>query len=408
MQTQAAGGLNERRVPPAWLVGASQLPFGVTCGFVITALPFLLTKAGVSVDRVATVSATVMSPTFWGFLVTPLVDVGFSRRTYVLLTAAISACCVFGALWRLTPSHLGWFTALLLVGELSIVVFSNASAGWMSEFVPDETRGRVGGWINAANLGAGALGAMISLELAEKFALPIVGLVLAASIFLPVLTVLWFPAPHRPKLRMREILSGTLRNVWQVSKTRECLLGFALFLSPASCAAAINLFSGLGKDFRTDPQWVIWVTGAGCAISSSIGALVGGYLADRIRRSSAYLFAGISGALIALAMAFVPHGPASFTAGVLAYNATAGISYAAFTALGLQLVGKDHPAASTQFALFGAAANGAIVYMTWVDGQGYRLFGARGLLFVDALASLCAATILLLVLRRAGRLVRAV
>ncbi len=54
--------------------------FRLVAGFVVTALPFLLSKAGVSVDRIATVSAVALSPTFWAFLLTPIVDVGFSRR----------------------------------------------------------------------------------------------------------------------------------------------------------------------------------------------------------------------------------------------------------------------------------------------------------------------------------------
>jgi hypothetical protein len=32
-----------------------------------------------------------------------------------------------------------------------------------------------------------------------------------------------------------------------------------------------------------------------------------------------------------------------------------------------------------------ALQSGAIVYMTWGDGQGFRMFGIRGLLLVDGL-----------------------
>jgi hypothetical protein len=49
--------------------------------------------------------------------------------------------------------------------------------------------------------------------------------------------------------------------------------------------------------------------------------------------------------------------------------------------------------------LMAAAANGAIVYMTWADGQGYKHFGIRGLLLTDGLASLISGTLLLLLLR---------
>jgi hypothetical protein len=46
-------------------------PFGLVVGFTITALPFLLTNLGIPLYQVAGVSATVMSPTFWGFLLQP-------------------------------------------------------------------------------------------------------------------------------------------------------------------------------------------------------------------------------------------------------------------------------------------------------------------------------------------------
>jgi hypothetical protein len=77
----------------------------------------------------------------------------------------------------------------------------------------------------------------------------------------------------------------------------------------------------------------------------------------------------------------------------------AGITYAAFSAWSLQLVGIGNPPAATQLGLFAASTNGAIVYMTWADGLGYGLFGAKGLFLVDGLASLGAAIPLLMFLR---------
>ncbi len=53
-------------MPAPWIVGMALFPFGLVVGFTITALPFLLTHLGVSLDKVAAISATVMTPTFWG------------------------------------------------------------------------------------------------------------------------------------------------------------------------------------------------------------------------------------------------------------------------------------------------------------------------------------------------------
>jgi predicted MFS family arabinose efflux permease len=176
-------------------------------------------------------------------------------------------------------------------------------------------------------------------------------------------------------------------------------IGYLLFLAPASCVAAINLFAGLGKDFHAGEQRVVWVTGAGVAISSAIGSIAGGYIADRMNRGVLYMLGGAAAGLCALTMAFTLHTQAAFTAGVLVYNGLAGICYAAFTALSLQLVGPNNPTAATQLGLFAACSNAAVVYMTWADGQGYRLFAVRGLFLVDGLAAIGAAIPLLLILR---------
>jgi predicted MFS family arabinose efflux permease len=122
-------------------------------------------------------------------------------------------------------------------------------------------------------------------------------------------------------------------------------------------------------------------------------------MADRVDRGTLYMTGGALSGAVALALAFSPHTASVFIAGVLIYNSVAGLCYAAFSALGLQLVGTRNPTASTQLALFAAASNAAVVYMTWADGQGYRMFGIRGLFLVDGIAAIGAAIPLLIFLR---------
>jgi MFS transporter, PAT family, beta-lactamase induction signal transducer AmpG len=390
---------HSKAAPAPWLIGMGLLTFGLIAGFVITALPFLLARSGVSLDRIATVSAVAMSPTFWAFLVTPIVDVAFTRRTYAFALAAGSAACLAAGLWLFSPERLWLFTALLLLAELAIVLQGSAVSGWTSEFVPDEQRGKVAGWTNAANLGGGALGSMLVMWSAGYLPLRAVGGLIAAAVLASTLVLLRFPAPVKPQIGLTKILGGTFRSVVQTSREPQVLTGFLLFLAPASCAAGINLFSGLGNDFHASAQRVVWVTGAGVAIASSIGSIVGGYIADRVDRGVLYLCAGILVGICSLLLAGAARTGAVFMAGTLAYNALAGVTYAAFTALSLQLVGNRNPTAATQMCLFSAASNAAIVYMTWTDGQGYRLFGLKGLFLVDGLASVGAAVPLLLFLR---------
>jgi len=99
-----------------------------------------------------------------------------------------------------------------------------------------------------------------------------------------------------------------------------------------------------------------------------------------------------------MAMAFTPHTEPVFVLGALVYNGLAGVTYAAFNALGFQLVGQDSRVASTQLGLFSASTSFAIVYITWADGLGYKHFGVRGLMLTDGLASMISAALLLVLL----------
>jgi MFS family permease len=370
-------------------------PFGLVVGFTITALPFLLTNLNISLDKVAVISATVMSPTFWGFLLQPLMDTGLTRRAYSWLTTISAAICLSAALFLLSPAHLGISTALLLLAELFMVLFSGAVTGWTSEFTPDRLRGSVSGWTNVANLGGGALGSLAIMSLSRYVALHWLGVGLGMLIVLGTAPTLLFPAPKKSAFHFQQILTDALRSTWRASKSKECLTGFALFLAPASAEAAINLFSGMGNDFHTSEGTVVWVTGAGCAISASLGALLGGSMANRVSRGYLYLLSGMGGGFCAFVLAFCSHTSTTFISGVLIYNGITGVVYAAFNSLGYQLVGQRSDVASTQLGLFSAATNAAIVYMTWVDGQGYKHFGIRGLLLTDSIASILAGALLL-------------
>ncbi len=336
------------KLPPAWIVGLALFPFGLVAGFTITALPFLLTHLGIPLYKVAAISAAVMSPTFWGFLLQPLMDTGLSRRAYVWLTATVSAVCLAAAMFVMSPKHLGMLTVLLLVGELSIVLFSGALGGWTAQITPDSRRGSVSGWTNVANLGGGAAGSLAVMSLSPHIPLHWLGIGLGAVIVLGASLTLAFPEATKSSFHFRQIFTDAIKATWRACKTKEVLTGFALFLVPAGAEAAINLFSGMGNDFHTGATTVIWVTGAGCAITASLGALLGGYAANHVSRGTLYLGAGLVTSFVSIAMALTPHAPIVFILGALIYNGLAGVVYAAFNALGFQLVGQDSPVASTQ------------------------------------------------------------
>jgi hypothetical protein len=92
--------------------------------------------------------------------------------------------------------------------------------------------------------------------------------------------------------------------------------------------------------------------------------------------------------------------PLTFAIGASLYLITMGLSFATYQALTLELVGPPGRSAATRQSLYAAAGNAPVMYMTWLDGQGYRGFGTRGLLGTDALSNIIASSLVLFVVRR--------
>jgi len=393
-----------RRSPPAWVRGFATLPFGLALGFMATALPFLLTRQGVSLGRVAGISATALSPTVWAFLFKPLLDSGLRRSTYCLILTAVASVSMGIGVTMLTPAHLGIAVPALLVATFSMVLYTGSTNGWIAQVTGDDERGVVGGWMNVANLGGGALGSFALMGLLAHSILSQrgAGILLGALVWLGATPLLFFPKPKPPQFRITEVFSSTLKAIGVAVRRRECLVGFAILLSPAAGTAAQNLQSGLGPDFHATEGQVIWVTGIGAAIVCSIGALVGGWLADRFPRGYVYLFSGLGTAATAIATALLPRTPAMFVASTLVYNLIVGSIYSSYQALGLELTG-DSPVASTQLGLFAATINMNVNYMTRADGAGYRRAGVTGMYLVDGLASVVAIVPLLFLVKAERR-----
>ena len=95
------------RWPAPWLFSLLILPLGiVVVGFNFTALPLLLAQAGVPVDRIASIGSIINLPGVFGFLLAPVVDIKFRRRTWLAIATfgtSVSVCIYFRTL---AVSHL--------------------------------------------------------------------------------------------------------------------------------------------------------------------------------------------------------------------------------------------------------------------------------------------------------------
>jgi PAT family beta-lactamase induction signal transducer AmpG len=388
------------RVPAPWLFGIAILPYGVYGGFLITALPYLLRKVGLPVDRIAAISALALAPAVWNFLWAPLVDLGLRRRTWHILASTSSAAVLGVAMLQPLPSAVDLFTVLLVAGMALNSLVGSATGGLMAATIPDSARGRAGGWYQVGNLGGGALGAGLTLWFAPHLSTAALAAAVAAMVFVPSLAVLAIAEPVTHSVAAKESAGAVVRELGAMVRSRRGLTGFAIFLSPMGAAAAMNLFSGVGVDYHASEHTVVWINGFAGGLLTAGGSLAGGWLCDRIDRKLAYALAAIVSAVCSAGMFLAPMTEQTFAAGVSCYLFAAGIAYAAFSALELEVIGGGGRSAGTQHTLFTASANLPVVYMTWLDGQGYKRFGPRGLLGTDGLSNLAAAAICLFLIRK--------
>jgi PAT family beta-lactamase induction signal transducer AmpG len=390
-----------RKQLPPWAMGLAVAPLGFYFGFISTAMPILLRSKGVSVDEITKISFLAFSPSFWAFVLCPILDVRFSKRAYALLFAAISAVCL-GASTLLT-GNLTVFTIVLTVGCTATVMFGNAHGGWMPDVIRDEHYSQVGGTVNIANLGAAGAFAALAVGVVRDTSPAVAAWLLGAIVLAPTVMLFFIPLPAKSTRAVAEVFSSFFRDLYRVCRTRSCVLGLICFLSPTACFALTNIFSSLGTDFRASERWVTVLNGPLVAVVCSIGCVAGIWLCSRFLRRTIYVVAGFGGAASALAMIWLPHTLAFFIGGVLAYNFFQGINYTAFSAFEYEIVGPGNPLGATQIALLTAASNAPISYMTRIDGHFYGHHGLTGMLAVDALSSIVLGTFLLLLFRRIGR-----
>lgn len=372
--------------PKPWVFGLAAMPYGAFNGLVAVALPYLLRRHGISVERIASIGAVVASPSIWYFLWAPVVDVKFRRRTWVVLLSVVSGICAGLALTSDVSVSVRPLTMLLVVASVFSQPVSSAVGGLVAAVVPNSMRGRTGGWSQAGILGGGVLVGGLAVLLSNRVPGGVVGLVAGLLIIAPAFAALTVDEPMASREALREHLTRMLRETRRMLKRRDVWLGLMFFLSPIGAGALMNLFSAVAGEFHASSTAVIWVVVL-AGLLTPAGALLGGVMCDRFDRWRVYPVAGLAAAASVALVLIAPMKPATYVAGAAGYAITTGFSYAAFMSLAFELLGPGGAASGTQFTLFMAAVNVPIVYMLRLDGLGHAHYGVRGMLTVDAVAN---------------------
>ena len=372
--------------PPPWLFMLTGMPYGIVGGFVATTLPYFTRKAGISVETIGWYGTALMLAPVLQFLYAPIIDLGPKRKHWLVIVSVIGALCLWAALMMPLPDKVGAYVSFVFAGQMISGLVGSCNGGLLASTLPNELRGQAAGYLNTGNLTGGALGAWLTLSMAENyhFSNLAIGAALAVLMIAPSLMALTIKEAERVKHTVNELFGHMIRDVWRVAKSRPGWTGILFCISPVGSAALLNYFAALAPDYHASPSMVGFINGPINGLVSAAGALAGGFLCDRINRRVMYLISGGLTAVCAIIMALSPLTPNTYAVGVTFYLLISGLCYAAFSAVVLEAIGKAGPAASTQYTLFTSAGNFAIMYVGWIDTRFHHTYGPRGLLGVDA------------------------
>ncbi len=377
------------------------LPMGVSVGFVSVTLGYLLSEAGVSVDKIAALVGATLLPHIFKFIWAPLVDTTLSFKKWYRISSIISSVGIMSlGLLPLTETSLPLLTIIILLTQFAVTFLCMSTEGLMAYDVPDHLKGRSGGFFQAGNLGGVGLGGGIGLILAQRLPAPwMVSVSLGLLCLACCLALVYF---KDPKITIQEEkLSKTYRNlykdVWNTLKKKNGQLAMILCFLTLGTGAAANLWASIAKDWQASADVVAVVTGVAGGLLSALGCMIGGWICDRMNRQNAYLLFGLLAAATVVGMAYSARTEWMFVLWTSFYAIATGLCYAGFTAFTLEAIGKG--AAATKYNIFAALSNTPIYIMTYIVGIAYTNGGARSMLNTEA-AYAVGAVVLFLVIQK--------
>lgn len=375
------------------------LPMGVSSGYVTVTLGYLLSQAGVSVEKIAALVAASLLPHIFKFLWAPLVDSSLTYKRWYKLANVVSFLVIVAiAIVPFKEANIPHLTVLVFLWSLAITFLCMATEGMMAYDVPEELKGRTGGFLQAGNLGGAGIGGGLGLLLAQHLSVVWMSTVIIGVLCLACTLALAFFRNHKTSVKeedMRQTYVNIGKDVWSTIKTKSGILGLLLCFLTLGTGAAGNLWSSIAKDWHTSADTVALVTGVAGGLLAALGCMIGGWICDRMNSRNAYLLFGLAGAACAVAMGYAPRTEWMFIGFTSLYAITTGLSFAGFTAFTLAVIGKG--AAATKYNIFAALSNSPIYLMTYVVGVAYAHFGARGMLNTEAAFAVGAVLLFLLI-----------
>jgi MFS transporter, PAT family, beta-lactamase induction signal transducer AmpG len=379
-----------RRDVPVWLLGLTNLPLGVTGAVALLIAPQVLAARHVPETTIASVTALGLAGTFCFFLVAPILDVQFSRRTYAMATSVFSAVVTFAAV--MSFASVGLLGIWLFLALLAANLNQAAIGGWFGSVLPHGNDAKLGAWFTIANSGGFGVTSIVGIGLVHHQPLWLAATVLAAMNLLALPIIFWVHPPTGDRSRLHESFGRFGRELVLLPRRPEVRRMFLLLVLPCASFALTNTLGGLGGDYHASEKLIALIAGFGITIAGVLGSLSVPVLSRRTPLLTLYLGIGFVGGLSTLLLIALPHTAFVYTGTFIAQNIWQSAALSTGNALILSSIGKNNPVASTQFAVLSAAMSAPIAYMQWFDGQAYGAHGLSGLYLTDGGLDLLACT----------------
>ena len=357
------------RKVPVWLLGFANLPLGIGGGVALILTPQVLAARHVPEPRIADITTLALVASTLFFIVAPVLDVRFSRRTYAIAMSILAAVATVGAVLNL--NNLDTLGLWLLLGGLAVQLNFAAIGGWFGSVIPKEQDAALGAWMTVANIVGGGGTAMLGIFLVRAAPMWVAALALGSLNLLPLVVFALAHPPTEERRRLGESFGQFGRDLAALVRNGKVLRFLLLFALPCASFALTNTLGGLGADYHASEQLVATVFGVGIALAGVVGSLAVPLLTRRASPPWVYIGVGRTGAALTLLNLVLPHTPAAFIWAAISQNLWQAAALSLVSVIALESIGKDNPLAATQFALLTAASVAPITYMQWFDGHAY-------------------------------------
>jgi MFS transporter, PAT family, beta-lactamase induction signal transducer AmpG len=381
-----------RAVPHPFVWMVLYFPLGLAIGFPSVALGFLGSRAGLDVSAVAGIVGMTFIGGGWKFLWAPVGDYTLSRkRWYLVAIAGIALGLLAMTAVPVSRETAPLLSALTLLTTVAATFSAFATEGLMAHNTTPATRGRAAGWFQAGNQFGQTAGGGIGLWFVVHAPAPWMGgAALAAILFACALPLVRLEEP--PRAMVDATAGARVVDAWRelsgVLRSRAGRIGLILAILPIGTGAAMFLFSALAQEFGASVDVVSSVLGLGGGVAIVAGCFVGGRLADRVPKPTAYAVSCGLGLVACVVMAGSPRTSASYAATTLFYTFTLGMVTASFTGLVLAIIG--HTAAATKINLFFAINTLFSLGMLRAAGWAHDAWSTNGMLLTEALTGVAA------------------